>query len=415
MVDEIIFMVPWPITARDVSKFGLEYLKGAGFGVRVFDLSMLLNKDALRRHPSVLKEAVDGGYAQRFASYRGLDAGIKEAAPCAAFMDYLTGPNGIDYPTERVYRLLKIHGARYYIVSSGPLPYSGIDAEPGPGRRLSMRLRRAADPKKLLGFLARRVIRVLTRRAIAYPLPAGIFSGESGTLERYLAWSGMDRSCVVPIHSFDHDAYLGYMRGIGFNAPRSERICVFIDEAATRHPDFAILGIRPIGEERYFKSMNAFFDMIEKKTGLRVVIAAHPRANYEDTPNAFGNREMIKGKTIELAARSSMVVAHSSTAVSFAVLFDKPLILAKTQEMVERRADGLIDAMAAALGVVSVNIDDASATDRLSLAPSAHKGKRFEAYKYQYVKSRAASDATTWEIVAQHLRDAPGRGKTLVS
>lgn len=404
MVDEIIFLVGWPVTPRDVARFGLDFLSGEGFKVRVFDLSLLLNASALRRHP--VADAVEGGYVRRFASYDELDAEIRRAASNAAFIDYLKGLDGIDFRTRKVFRMLKRHAARYYIVSAGALPLYGVDPSAGISAYLMNKLRKAADPARFARFIAKKAIANLARYANMYPVPNGIFSaGESEVLKRFLSLNRLGKDRVIPIHSLDHDAYLHYMRGLGFQPSRSEKMCVFLDEALTHHPDFSILGISPVDAGPYFRSMRALFDIIEERTGLKVAIAAHPRSLYDDMPDAFGKREIVKGKTIDLVARASLVIAHTSTAVSFAVLFNKPLVLVKTNGMADKGFSGIVDVMAGSLGVKSVNIDDAAELGAASFNPDEHKGGRYEEYKYKYIKSRGVGDFTVWEKVAGYLRE----------
>ncbi|MBI5885829.1 MAG: hypothetical protein HZB85_04515 [Deltaproteobacteria bacterium] len=403
MVDELIFLVGWPVTPRDVVRFGLDLLSSEGFKVKVFDLSLLLNAAALRSHP--VADAVEGGYVSRFASYDDLDSKIRRAAPTAAFIDYLKGLDGIDFRTRRVFRMLKRHSACYYIVSAGALPLYGVDPSAGVSAYIMNKLRKAADPARLARFIAKKAIAGLTRYANMYPAPDGIFSsGESEVLERFLNLNRLGMDCVILVHSLDYDTYLHYMRGLGWKPPELEKTCVFLDEALTNHPDFSILGIRPIGAGPYFKSMCRLFDAVERQTGLKVVIAAHPRSACEDMQDAYGGREIIKGKTIDLVARASLVVAHTSTAVSFAVLFARPLVLTKTAEMVEKGFSGLVDVMAASLGVNVVNIDDAAVLARTSFNPDANMGSRYEEYKYKYIKSRGAGDFTVWEMVAGYLK-----------
>ena len=77
-----------------------------------------------------------------------------------------------------------------------------------------------------------------------------------------------------------------------------------------------------ISLEEYNKLLNNFFDMLEKKTNLEVVIALHPR-NKE---NLFLKRKCYQNKTCELVRKSNIVIAHYSTAISFAVLFYKPIL-----------------------------------------------------------------------------------------
>ncbi len=195
------------------------------------------------------------------------------------------------------------------------------------------------------------------------------------------------------------------MRSKKFEFEKAEKICVFLDEAATHHPDYDVLGIKPVSGERYFPSMRRFFDIIEKETGLKVIIAAHPRSRYEDMPGVFGNREIIKGKTVELVARSSVAVMHSSTSVSFAILFNKPIMVVKTADMVKMGNLNITDPIAEAIGLKAINIDDDNSLNNLSFNFNEWPNAKYNDYKFKYIKSKNIEDLLIWEIITKTITE----------
>ena len=72
--------------------------------------------------------------------------------------------------------------------------------------------------------------------------------------------------------------------------------------------------------------------------GLPVVIAAHPRAGYAQAgysgPDYFGGRTLVSGQTLPLIFDSALVLTHYSTAVNFAVMARKPLLLLASDTLV---------------------------------------------------------------------------------
>ena len=72
----------------------------------------------------------------------------------------------------------------------------------------------------------------------------------------------------------------------------------------------------------YSKLNNLYelFELQSNKYNKKILIASHPRADYS-RKNPFLNREIIKNKTIELVDNADIVLAHTSTSISFAVLF----------------------------------------------------------------------------------------------
>ena len=82
---------------------------------------------------------------------------------------------------------------------------------------------------------------------------------------------------------FDFDNYLEQKTDI-----ITSNTIVFLDEYLPYHPDFDLLKMEKINANQYYKELNNFFSKIEAHTSSRVVIAAHPKANYNINP--FNNR-----------------------------------------------------------------------------------------------------------------------------
>ena len=91
-------------------------------------------------------------------------------------------------------------------------------------------------------------------------------------------------STKISINSSDYDNYLTLNREK--TKQFSEKYCVFLDEFLPYHPDFPILGIQTVNPKTYFQNLNRFFDFIEQKSGTKVIVAAHPKADYAN--NGYG-------------------------------------------------------------------------------------------------------------------------------
>lgn len=76
--------------------------------------------------------------------------------------------------------------------------------------------------------------------------------------------------------------------------------------------------------------MRKYFDYLEKKYKMPVVIAAHPKSNYSG--NEFGNRRIIKYRTDNLVRHASMVTMHLCNSVSYSILGNKPLAYIVTND-----------------------------------------------------------------------------------
>jgi hypothetical protein len=102
---------------------------------------------------------------------------------------------------------------------------------------------------------------------------------------------------------------------------------LFIDQAHCSHPDLKIV-YKNEGEitsfnDIYLEQLCEIFQEAEKKMGLPVVIAAHPKSNYKD--GDFNDRLIIKNKTAQLISGASVIFAHFSTASLQASYYKIPI------------------------------------------------------------------------------------------
>lgn len=133
----------------------------------------------------------------------------------------------------------------------------------------------------------------------------------------------------IIIHSDSYDEYLVSQKA---ESSIPYRYVVHIDGYEIGHSDFVKQGIPfPIMDrEKFFGQMNKLFDRIESELGYRVVIAAHPKAEYSG--NEFGNREIVYGKTKVLIRDAEFVTLGLSTCMNLVLLNKKPFITIYSDE-----------------------------------------------------------------------------------
>jgi hypothetical protein len=221
----------------------------------------------------------------------------------------------------------------------------------------------------------------------------------------YIAKYQLNPANVVSIHSFDYDRYLNYIRGEKELFFPNEKVIVFLDQMLATHCDFGkSVSFSPVTAENYLPALNNFFDILERKLGMKVVIAASPRADYENKPNIFGSRRIVSGKTLEVVAESALVLAHTTTAMSFAVLFDKPILMLTTKEMSEATGyANFLDNMAASLKLMPLCIDNAEEINKFHFENYTQWPRNYNDYKYKYVMTENTEDKLTWEILLETL------------
>lgn len=134
---------------------------------------------------------------------------------------------------------------------------------------------------------------------------------------------------IFPINYCDYDSSLKISDELP-NELKEKKYCVFIDQYLPGHPDFLQ---NDINKESYYISIKKVLKQVEVRFGLVPVIALHPKADGE----IFEKAEILtyKHKTIQLIKGSSLVMAHYSTAISFAAIYKKPIFFVINDEMLK--------------------------------------------------------------------------------
>ena len=133
---------------------------------------------------------------------------------------------------------------------------------------------------------------------------------------------------------------------------------LFIDDCLAQANDWLLVGIQPpVSPKLYFKEMTEAFDSLEKIFGKKVVIAGHPNARNDlSYSKNFGGREVYFGITPQLVQNSYLCLIHCSTATSFAILAEKPLISLISDELLSNSYGNKIRFMSHLLNTTLISI-----------------------------------------------------------
>ena len=187
------------------------------------------------------------------------------------------------------------------------------------------------------------------------------------------------------LHSLDYEKYLNFKQS---NITK-KKYFVFIDQYLPYHPSkFFRKEKSQVTEKNYFPKLNLFFEQIEKSYGIEIIIAAHPRANLNRYKTLFKRRKIIKLKTIELVKNSLGVLTHTSTAISFAILYKKPIIFLTSNEIIRSYDDYRVHSYSRLLNCRLFNISNFKKNTKIKKINNLFKidKKRYQLYLNNYVK-----------------------------
>lgn len=112
----------------------------------------------------------------------------------------------------------------------------------------------------------------------------------------------------------------------------NEEYCLFIDQFLPFHSDGKENNIH-IDPDEYYYEIRLFLSSLERILGKKVVIAGHPRGDYEKYAKYYKGFEVFQFCTCRLVKDASIVISHASISLSFVMIFQKKLLLISTDEM----------------------------------------------------------------------------------
>lgn len=207
----------------------------------------------------------------------------------------------------------------------------------------------------------------------------------------------LQQANVIEVNSDDYDRYL-LLR----NAPRAIKTeyILFLDEYLPLHPDTVLFKIKNTDPDKYYAELNAYFDRIEAKFGLPVVVAAHPKAIQYKEVNYFYGRRVEFGLTGLLVRDARFVLAHNSTAISYVIAFGRPLHLI-TSHMIEQKLYSVHQHVVVLSDYLNCNWQYMDDNGPIEIADISLQ--RYEQYKYDFLCSSQTKCTTTETIFINYL------------
>lgn len=306
----IVMLFVTPALQVDVKKFRLLDLKKLCDDVTIIDLSKIFKPDVDERITAPRLEE-EGLKSIRMTKKKE----IKEYIDTHRDSFYL--PMFDDYHEVRsIYRLFIKYHIQYGYVNG---LFANIDDVGIPKIQIEIN---KFHIKHLTEAFYNRILRKCNKVN-----PAKFFFYPSEMNKEHYFWRGNNsksKTKILPLHSFDYDNYLAT------NPFPEEKYAVFLDGFFPYHPDLmedGLVDLSTFPTEEYFTSMNQIFEEVERQTGRKVLIASHPRGNYNDKEFSFKKENIYYGRTAELVKGADFILGCWSTTNQMAVMSGKPLVI----------------------------------------------------------------------------------------
>ncbi len=384
-IKRVIYLMEAVFCRRDYDRFGIETVTASGFNVEVWDITPALHPDVYRNVQ--VKDPVD------FHGYRLFNT-RQDAVDAIEQLDdssFIVSIVFYDFNSYPIFKAISKKGIRYSLSVTNALPLTNELVLPKISRWLK-------------GLTPRRVANsVFLRTPFEHfgVRPATLLvSGGRKNLELSAHFPVNKDTEVLWCHSFDYDVYLRERQA---PSVADVKTGVFLDENICFHPDYLYRKHKQYTlPEKYFRLLRDLFNFLEKSYDLSITIAAHPRSRYEDHPDYFGGRPVIRWKTAELVKNSGFVIAHCTTSINFAVLFKKPIVFVTTNDLVNSPQGEVIDHLAFLFNKKPINLDESVYIDRDK--ELVVDNDVYDEYAEAFIKRRGTPDLPFWQIFADKLK-----------
>ena len=373
------------VVERDYDRFGFPLLKEQGFHVEFWSFANQFIPDHAGDSQTSNKQSFYRNFQSKNEAREAIHSLNEETVvvlgmPCTLF-------------TFWIYRALTRSRASYGIANPNAMPFIAQNRK----SLLRLFLHPFSTARKIILKL---ISMIPFERLFIRPIDFALVGGNQA-LMHYQKVLGLETS-VIKAHSLDYDLFL-YDKGNRKEALYKTKYAVFMDQYLPYHPDNFILGRKnPFNPYEYYGELNKFFSQVERETGVRVVIAAHPRADYSDKPFCYPNRDIVYGHLGALVRDCEFILGHHSTGVSFANIYKKSVVFIYNEAMVKENFShrATLD-MAYRFGKKAYEMNKETIDWKNEIFIDADK---YAFYREQFIKMKGSEEKNTWLIFSEFLR-----------
>jgi hypothetical protein len=386
----VIFLSEFQFGKRDIKRFGLEILKRNGISVEIWDISKFILKafEGQVTTPDLMEWESTRYFSDEPAILAALNTCDKRF--------FIISLVDFNLNTLRIYQALSKNDLAYVVLYLNVFP-----AQPGsysPVTRFGNFLK--SIPNSRISYIYLKLGNEFLRKFFPIfgvkPATVALIGGSKALDFKYKPID--DSTKKVWLHSMDYDIYLEEK-----NKPFivNNLQWVYIETYYPSDPDQFFCpddrSFRP--DQSFFDDLKRTFDQIERTYNVQVVIVEHPKKPHHDICD-YGARTKYKKSTAEIVKSSAVVLSHDSTALCFAVLFNKPLLFLTSRRIESTDNGKKIQSLAHIFGVDPVFID------RGTLSIPEHflivNKEKYSEYISDYI-TNVETDLPAWQILADFL------------
>ena len=209
----------------------------------------------------------------------------------------------------------------------------------------------------------------------------------------------------IKAHNVKYDEYL---KNKHTTNPIGKKFILFIDCAMCYHPiDYAAPDPN-FNVDHYLKQLNDYFDLIEKKFNLPIVISLHPVSYGRLTAETFGGRRITYGQTAQLIQHCEFSISHFSTSLINVVLAKKPALILSSKEIVNSHRN---NAQIGAFSFATMCGFAVDSLDKPSLLKAYLNEERYDKFIKKYLVDMSRLQKSNGQIIQEFLKNIDKEGE----
>ncbi len=306
---KVVFMFVTPALSGDEKKYNMQKLMDLGYHITVVDVTPALMPET---EAAVLQDRINvqGIDCYRLKTKHEIEKFVKRHYKDSFFFPMFA----CYYQVRFIYKLFTKYNIRYGYVSLG----TDFDEVIRTRKKSKMSLFKRIKPSYIAAVFYSRVV----RKKIKYKAAEFCAFGTNSARQSFGGCYMQDaHTKKLYTHTHDYERFMSvppYDNG-------GRKYCVFIDSYLPFHPDSIVDWGIYIDPEIYFSELREILRKVQVKTELEIIIAAHPRADYRDKPQCYGNYKIEYAKTAELIKSADLVLGQFSTSIGMVAIAKKPL------------------------------------------------------------------------------------------
>ena len=383
----IVLICNTPALQTDINTYCLNEVLELGCKLIVIDASPILLPEA-NRIVTAKRLEHDKIETHICYNYKELESYIKEYAKKACFIPLFS----CYYDVRKVFSMFSKYDVFYGHITTARTELDSWNV----GTYKKTFKNSCLNPIHLYKALYNRI----GRRVFRLKKSNFIILGGSINSEQYIQ-SVLHNSMtkIIQLHTWDYEIFKfakKYDNG-------GRKYCVYLDQYFPFHPDFITedgVVFSEDDKQKFFDDMNKVFDYIRDTYNYEVIIAAHPRADYENKKDLYPKTKIEYGLTCQLVKGASLVIANSSNSIMFAIMAHLPLLIIHSS--VIKKCDSCEKALYG-----FVNLTKATLIKDVSDLPQKNDffidEKRYDYIEYNFIKSIPDNEKTMWQNILENL------------